>query len=75
MVATIQAIEDWELPQRQAAMDLLLSRFKMSIDEIIIVAQKFLWNDSMSAGLTEILRHRFVVVPKIEEGAEWRTFL
>ncbi|KIW73838.1 hypothetical protein, variant [Phialophora macrospora] len=71
MVATIQAIEQWELPQRHAAMDILLSRFKMSIDEMNSIAQKFLWNEAMSAGLTKIMQGRFVFVPKIEEGAEW----
>jgi hypothetical protein len=75
MVATIQAIEQWELPQRQAAMDILLSRFKMSIDEMNSIAQKFLWNEAMSTGLATIMQRQFVFVSKIEEGAEWRTFL
>jgi len=75
MVATIQAVEDWELPQRQAATEIVLSRFKMSIDQMSAVAQKFLWNEVMSASLTAIMRHRFIVVAKIEDGAEWRTWL
>lgn len=75
MVVTIQAIEDWELPQRQEATEILLLRFRMTIDQMNQVAQKFLWNETMGDGLTKILERRFVVVPKIEEGAEWRTFL
>lgn len=75
VVATIQEIEDWELPHRQEATEILLSKFKMSIDEMNVVAQKFLWNKAMSAGLTEIMRHRFVVVPKVGEGMRWPLLL
>ncbi len=75
IAATVQAIENWELPQRQAAVDILLSRFKMGIDEMNAVAHKFLWNDSMSAGLTTIMKDRFILARKFAEGAEWRKSL
>ena len=74
MVATVQAIENWELSQRQVALEILLSRFKMSIEEMKTVVQKFLWNDSMSAVFTKILKDQSIVPRKIEEGADWRTF-
>ncbi|KAJ9607070.1 hypothetical protein H2200_008142 [Cladophialophora chaetospira] len=75
MCVTTQAIDKWDLPQRQAALDILVSRFKMSIDEMTTLAHKFLWNESMSAGLARVMQQRTGAVPKIEEGTDWRTFL
>ncbi|OAP58256.1 hypothetical protein AYL99_07346 [Fonsecaea erecta] len=75
VVTATKEIEGCSLPQGEAVTRTLLSRFKMSIDEMNDVAQRFLWNESMSSCLTAALRHRFIVASKIEETAEWRTWL
>ena len=75
MIATTKEIEGWELPQRKEVTEIVLNRFNFSIAEMNAIAGKFLWNESMSAGLTAVLRHRFIVVPKDEKSAEWRTWL
>ncbi|EXJ72824.1 uncharacterized protein A1O5_03972 [Cladophialophora psammophila CBS 110553] len=75
VVTATKEIEGCSLVQGEAVTRTLLSRFKMSIEQMNDVAQKFLWNESMSSCLTAALRHRFIVAPKIEETAEWRTWL
>ncbi|OAL26933.1 hypothetical protein AYO22_03877 [Fonsecaea multimorphosa] len=75
VVTATKEIAGCSLAQGEAVTKTLLSRFKMSIEEMDAVTQRFLWNESMSSCLTAALRHRFIVVPKIEETAEWRTWL
>jgi hypothetical protein len=55
LVVTVQTIESEELPYRREAKEILLTRFKMSVDEMSAVAQRFLWNEAMSAGLKAVI--------------------
>ncbi|KIW96203.1 uncharacterized protein Z519_03271 [Cladophialophora bantiana CBS 173.52] len=75
VVTATKEIEGCSLVRGEVVTRILLSRFKMSIEQMNDVARKFLWNESMSSCLTAALRHRFIVVPEIEETAEWRTWL
>ncbi|KIW78819.1 hypothetical protein Z517_08658 [Fonsecaea pedrosoi CBS 271.37] len=75
VTATKEMLEGCPLAQGDAVTKTLLSRFKMSIDEMNGVAQRFLWNESMSSCLAATLRHHFIVVSKIEETVKWRTWL
>ncbi|KIW24772.1 uncharacterized protein PV07_10465 [Cladophialophora immunda] len=75
VVTATKEIEGCSLAKGEAVTKTLLTRFKMSIEEMNGVAQRFLWNESMSSCLTAALRHRFIAVSKIEETAEWRTWL
>ena len=75
VIATTKEMEGWELVQRKTVTEIVLKRFKMDIGEMNAVSRKFLWNDSMSLGLSAILQHKTISVSMDGDGPGWRIFL